>query len=100
MEEDVDMKSADYITQNNCYQIVDDTESGTVVNPKGTVYLEANSATGSKFYNLIASKQDLYFGEKPDMDTILLSGYSDRQQLFGKDIRCFDQTGTGRFFLL
>ena len=54
---DVDMKSADYITQNNCYQIVDDTESGTVVN------LEANSATGSKFYNLIASKQD-YISER------------------------------------
>ncbi len=46
---DVDMKAADYITQNNCYQIVDDTASGEVVNPKGTVYLEANSATGSKF---------------------------------------------------
>ena len=60
---DADMKSADYITQNNCYQIVDDTESGTVVNPKGTVYLEANSATGSKFYNLIASKQD-YISER------------------------------------
>lgn len=60
---DVDMKSADYITQNNCYQIVDDTESGTVVNPKGTVYLEANSATGSRFYNLIASKQD-YISER------------------------------------
>lgn len=60
---DVDMKSADYITQNNCYQIVDDTESGTVVNPKGTVYLEANSTTGSKFYNLIASKQD-YISER------------------------------------
>lgn len=60
---DVDMKSADYITQNNCYQIVDDTESGAVVNPKGTVYLEANSATGSKFYNLIASKQD-YISER------------------------------------
>lgn len=60
---DVDMKSADYITQNNCYQIVDDTESGTIVNPKGTVYLEANSATGSKFYNLIASKQD-YISER------------------------------------
>ena len=34
------------------------TADGTVVNPKGTVYLEANSATGSKFYNLITAKQD------------------------------------------
>lgn len=60
---DVDMKDADYITQNNCYQIVSDTESGEVVNPKGTVYLEANSATGSKFYNLIATQQD-YISER------------------------------------
>lgn len=60
---DVDMKNADYITQNNCYQIVSDTESGEVVNPKGTVYLEANSATGSKFYNLIATQQD-YISER------------------------------------
>ena len=57
------MKAADYITQNNCYQIVSDTESGEVVNPKGTVYLEANSATGSKFYNLIATQQD-YISER------------------------------------
>ena len=60
---DVDMKATDYITQNNCYQIVDDTASGEVVNPKGTVYLEANSATGSKFYNLIATQQD-YISER------------------------------------
>lgn len=60
---DVDMKAADYITQNNCYQIVDDTASGEVVNPKGTVYLEANSATGSKFYNLIVTQQD-YISER------------------------------------
>ena len=60
---DVDMKAADYITHNNCYQIVSDTESGEVVNPKGTVYLEANSSTGSKFYNLIATQQD-YISER------------------------------------
>lgn len=60
---DVDMKATDYITQNNCYQIVEDTASGEVVNPKGTVYLEANSATGSKFYNLIATQQD-YISER------------------------------------
>ena len=49
---------ANFIEQNNCYQIVSDTIGGKVVNPEGTVYLEANSATGSKFYNLIATKQD------------------------------------------
>lgn len=55
--------AADYKEQNNCYQIVDNTQSGTVVNPQGTVYLEANSATGSKFYNLIQQKQD-YISER------------------------------------
>ncbi len=49
---------ANYARENNCYEIVDTTKGGTVVNPKGTVYLEANSATGSKFYNLITAKQD------------------------------------------
>lgn len=49
--------------QNNCYEIVNNTKSGTVVNPKGTVYLEANSATGSKFYNLIATQQN-YVSER------------------------------------
>lgn len=44
--------------QNNCYEIVSDVKSGTVVNPQGTVYLEANSATGSKFYNLIPQQQN------------------------------------------
>lgn len=44
--------------QNLCYDIKSDTVGGTVVNPEGTVYLEANSATGSKYYNLIASQQD------------------------------------------
>ncbi|MGN0417348.1 MULTISPECIES: metallophosphoesterase [Anaerostipes] len=50
--------SADFANQNNCYEIVNNTKSGTVVNPEGTVYLEANSATGSKFYNLIPTQQD------------------------------------------
>ena len=55
--------TANYAKENNCYEIVDTTKGGTVVNPKGTVYLEANSATGSKFYNLITAKQD-YISER------------------------------------
>lgn len=43
--------TANYSKENNCYEIVNKTQSGTVVNPEGTVYLEANSATGSKYYN-------------------------------------------------
>lgn len=62
-DKSVDTKSEDFQAQNNCYEIVSDTVSGRVVNPEGTVYLEANSATGSKFYNLIATQQD-YVSER------------------------------------
>ncbi|MDD6212062.1 MAG: FN3 domain-containing metallophosphoesterase family protein [Clostridiales bacterium] len=47
-----------YQKENLCYEVTDTTVGGTVVNPEGTIYMEANSATGSKFYNLIASQQD------------------------------------------
>ena len=42
---------------NGCYTI-EDTTGNTVVNPKGTLYMSANSASGSKFYELIAAQQD------------------------------------------
>lgn len=51
-------KNEDFLAQNNCYVVKSDTKSGIVVNPEGTVYVEANSSTGSKFYNLIATQQD------------------------------------------
>ena len=51
-----------YLEQNNCYNIVSK-DGDTVVNPQGTVYFEANSATGSKFYNLIPVQQD-YIAER------------------------------------
>lgn len=42
-----------------CYDIVTkETDSTKVVNPEGTVYFEANSSTGSKFYQLIGTQQD------------------------------------------
>lgn len=56
-----DEKTA-YLEQNNCYNIVSK-DGDTVVNPQGTVYFEANSATGSKFYNLIPVQQD-YIAER------------------------------------
>lgn len=42
---------------NYCYTI-ESTSGNTVVNPKGTLYMSANSASGSKFYELIAAQQD------------------------------------------
>lgn len=56
-------KDEGFLAQNNCYVVKSDTKSGTVVNPEGTVYMEANSSTGSKFYNLIQTQQD-YIAER------------------------------------
>lgn len=42
-----------------CYEIVSSNKTANkVINPEGTVYMEANSASGSKFYQLIATAQD------------------------------------------
>ena len=48
---------AEFASQNLCYNIVDKTQ-GTINNPEGVLYMEANSSTGSKYYNLIATQQD------------------------------------------
>ncbi len=42
---------------NSCYTI-ETTVGNTVTDPQGTLYMTANSASGSKFYELIASQQD------------------------------------------
>lgn len=50
---------AEFLEDNNCYDILTGKSDGTkVVDPEGTVYFEANSSTGSKFYQLIAMQQD------------------------------------------
>lgn len=48
-----------YLKDNNCYDILTNSQnSSKVVDPEGTVYFEANSATGSKYYQLIGTQQD------------------------------------------
>ncbi|MCC8167842.1 MAG: metallophosphoesterase [Clostridiales bacterium] len=43
----------------SCYNILSGTESiNYIIDPEGTVYFEANSSTGSKFYQMIATQQD------------------------------------------
>lgn len=42
---------------NQCYTI-ESTSGSTVVNPAGTLYMSANSASGSKYYELISAQQD------------------------------------------
>ncbi|SEW14544.1 3',5'-cyclic AMP phosphodiesterase CpdA [[Clostridium] fimetarium] len=56
----VDTKSSAFLTQNAaCYNILTNIAStNKVINPKGTVYFEANSSTGSKFYQLITTQQN------------------------------------------
>ncbi len=42
---------------NNCYTI-EDVEGNTVTDPQGILYMTANSASGSKYYELISTQQD------------------------------------------
>ena len=50
-------KKEAYESQNRCYTIAD-MQQGTLHNPKGVFYMSSNSATGSKFYELIPQQQD------------------------------------------
>lgn len=46
-----------FASDNHCYTIEGSGQS-TVTNPNGTLYMTANSASGSKYYELISSQQD------------------------------------------
>ena len=64
---------------NHCYTI-ETTVGNTVVNPNGTLYMTANSASGSKYYELISAQQD-YIAERsqnwlPSWSVITLSADS------------------------
>lgn len=48
---------AQFQQDNLCYTI-EDVQGNTVRNPKGTLYMSSNSASGSKYYELIAAQQD------------------------------------------
>lgn len=47
----------EFLDGNQCYTI-ENTTGNTVTNPEGTLYMTANSASGSKFYELLATQQD------------------------------------------
>ncbi len=52
---------AEFIKQNECYKIVTEKKDRNVYevkNPKGVLYMDANSSTGSKFNDLINPMQD------------------------------------------
>lgn len=52
----------------SAYELKSNVVGGTVENPEGTVYFEANSATGSKYYTLFNPVQD-YIAEKSQTKT-------------------------------
>lgn len=55
-----DTASQNYYSANaNCYNILTgEAELNKVIDPEGTVYFEANSSTGSKYYQLIGTQQN------------------------------------------
>ena len=55
-EEGAALKNA-FNEDNMCYTI-EDTEGNTVTDPQGILYMTANSASGSKYYELIPTQQD------------------------------------------
>lgn len=59
--EDGDTEAAEALAafqeDNKCYTI-EDVEGNTVTNPQGILYMTANSASGSKYYELLSTQQD------------------------------------------
>ena len=59
--EDGDTEAAEALAafqeDNNCYTI-EDVEGNTVTDPQGILYMTANSASGSKYYELLSTQQD------------------------------------------
>lgn len=65
----------------SCYELKSDVVGGTIENPEGTVYFEANSATGSKYYDLFTTVQD-YIAEKSQTYTPTYSVISVTEDTF------------------
>ncbi len=70
---------AAFSADNNCYTI-ENTSGNTVTNPAGTLYMTANSASGSKFYELI-NQQQAYIAQRsqnwlPSYSVISMTGTS------------------------
>ena len=52
------MEAKDAFTADNKCYTIESSGKSVVTNPKGTLYMTANSASGSKYYELINSQQD------------------------------------------
>lgn len=56
--EEADAGKLDSFKADNLCYTIEDTKGNTVTNPEGILYMSANSASGSKFYELIGTQQD------------------------------------------
>ena len=68
-----------FTEDNECYTI-EETDGNEVTDPEGILYMTANSASGSKFYELAATQQD-YVAERsqnwlPSYSVITMDGSS------------------------
>lgn len=89
-----------YQDENNCYTIAN-TMSGSVTNADGTLYMEANSSTGSKFYELIPTQQDYIAARNqnwnPTYSVIRINQNTfsiDTYEIAGGQLQNIDQTFT------
>ena len=75
--------------------------SGSVTNADGTLYMEANSSTGSKFYELIPTQQDYIAARNqnwnPTYSVIRINQNTfsiDTYEIAGGQLQNIDQTFT------
>ncbi len=66
---------------NNCYTI-EDVEGNTVTDPQGILYMTANSASGSKYYELVPTQAVLHCSTQPELASKLLRDHNDRRSVF------------------
>jgi len=68
-DKSADTRSDEFQADNLCYTIAEDvSETNTVTDPEGILYMESNSASGSKYYNLVTTQQD-YIAERSQTQT-------------------------------
>lgn len=80
-KDDDNVDNAYFQSENLCYDIKSEVIGGTIENPEGTVYFEANSASGSKYYELIPQQQD-YIAERSQTETPTYSVVSVTEDTF------------------
>lgn len=56
-DEEAEAAKEAFTEDNSCYTI-EDVDGDTVTDPEGVLYMTANSASGSKYYELISTQQD------------------------------------------